>query len=170
MALFRDHGLRLFSHEDREFARSSLILGNRRSSESNMLSARSTNPRMSRVLRGHRMKTDKTLYVASRRAWRSWLSKHHWNRRGVWLVFYKKPGRKSTIDYEESVEEAVCYGWIDGQIKRIDEEKYARRFTPRRPGSIWSESNKRRALKMLHEGKMTQAGRATLPPAILVNG
>jgi uncharacterized protein YdeI (YjbR/CyaY-like superfamily) len=114
------------------------------------------------------MKINQTLYVASRRAWRSWLSKHHKSKKGVWLVFHKKPSSKSTIDYNESVEEAICYGWIDGQIKRIDEEKYARRFTPRRQCSNWSESNKRRALSMLREGKMTQAGRAVLPSEILV--
>ena len=96
------------------------------------------------------------------------MSKHHKSKKGVWLVFRKKPSSKSTIDYNESVEEAICYGWIDGQIKRIDEEKYARRFTPRRQCSNWSESNKRRALSMLREGKMTQAGRAVLPSEILV--
>ena len=96
------------------------------------------------------------------------MSKHHKSKEGVWLVFHKKPSSKSTIDYNESVEEAICYGWIDGQIKRIDEEKYVRRFTPRRQCSNWSESNKRRASSMLREGKMTQAGRAVLPSEILV--
>jgi uncharacterized protein YdeI (YjbR/CyaY-like superfamily) len=115
------------------------------------------------------MKADQKLYVSSRGAWRSWLSKHHKSRKDVWLVFYKKPSRKPTIDYEESVEEAICYGWIDGQIKRIDEEKYALRFTPRRQCSNWSESNRRRALRMLREGKMTQSGKAVLPSEMLVS-
>jgi uncharacterized protein YdeI (YjbR/CyaY-like superfamily) len=56
------------------------------------------------------------------------LSKHHKSRRGIWLVFHKKSSREPSIDYNESVEEAICYGWIDGQIKRIDEQKYVRRF------------------------------------------
>ena len=97
------------------------------------------------------------------------MSKHHKSRKGVWLVFHKKSTRKPTIDYDGSVEEAICYGWIDGQIRRISGKKYVRRFTPRRQRSNWSETNKRRALRMLREGKMTHAGRAVLPPEVLVN-
>ena len=97
------------------------------------------------------------------------MSKHHKSRKGVWLVFYKKASGKQTVDYEQSVEEAICYGWIDGRIQGIDEEKYALRFTPRREGGNWSESNKRRALRMLRERKMTQAGKAVLPSEMLVS-
>lgn len=83
------------------------------------------------------------------------------------MVFYKKLSRKPSIDYDEAVEEALCYGWIDGRIKRMDVERYLLRFTPRRQGSSWSESNKRRALRMLREGKMTQAGLKSLPTEVL---
>jgi len=86
------------------------------------------------------------------------------------LVFYKKLSRKPSIDYDEAVEEALCYGWIDGRIKRMDVERYLLRFTPRRQESSWSESNKRRALRMLREGKMTQAGLKSLPTEVLKRG
>lgn len=116
------------------------------------------------------MNINQTLYVTSRRSWRSWLSKHHRSKRGIWLVFYKKLSRKPSIDYDEAVEEALCYGWIDGRIKRMDVERYLLRFTPRRQESSWSESNKRRALRMLREGKMTQAGLKSLPTEVLKRG
>lgn len=86
------------------------------------------------------------------------------------MVFYKKLSRKPSIDYDEAVEEALCYGWIDGRIKRMDVERYLLRFTPRRQESSWSESNKRRALRMLREGKMTQAGLKSLPTEVLKRG
>jgi uncharacterized protein YdeI (YjbR/CyaY-like superfamily) len=113
------------------------------------------------------MNARQTLYVVSRREWRNWLSGHQKNKEGVWLVFHKKSSGKPTIDYDEAVEEALCYGWIDGQIKHLDEEKYARCFTPRRQRTSWSESNRRRALKMLRQRKMTLAGLRCLPTELL---
>jgi len=82
-------------------------------------------------------------------------------------VFYKKSSRKSAITYDEAVEEALCYGWIDVQKKRIDEERYGLRFTQRRRGSKWSRYNKARGLKMLLAGRMTQAGKVLLPNDVL---
>ena len=100
-------------------------------------------------------------FVASNLAdWRNWLAKNHDSEREVWLVYFKAVKGKTNIDYESSVEEALCFGWIDSIIQKIDEEKYARKFNPRRKGSIWSETNKRRVVKVIREGRMTEAGMA----------
>ncbi len=101
------------------------------------------------------------LYASSREEWRSWLKKNHAKAEEVWLVYYKKHTGKSSINYTDSVEEALCFGWIDGIKKRIDEEKYAHRFTPRKAKSKWSPLNIRLAKKMIVEGKMTQMGLAS---------
>jgi len=114
------------------------------------------------------MNTCQTLHVCSRKEWRRWLSKHYKSKDGIWLVFHRKSSREPTIDYDEAIEEAICFGWIDVQIRRIDDHKHMRRFTPRRHRSNWSDSNKDRALRMLHEGKMTEAGRSVLPLDVLV--
>ena len=90
--------------------------------------------------------------------WRNWLAKNHDREREVWLVYFKAASGKTNIDYEGSVEEALCFGWIDSIIQKIDEEKYARKFNPRRMESKWSETNKRRVLKVIREGRMTEAG------------
>jgi uncharacterized protein YdeI (YjbR/CyaY-like superfamily) len=103
---------------------------------------------------------DKTLYVTNRDDWRRWLKENHSSQREVWLIYYKKHTRKPSIPYEDSVEEALCYGWIDSILKRIDDEKFVRKFTPRNEKSNWSELNKRRAKKMIEKGRMTQAGLA----------
>jgi uncharacterized protein YdeI (YjbR/CyaY-like superfamily) len=109
------------------------------------------------------MEIGETLLVASSEEWRAWLAQHHAERKEIWLVYYKKNSGKSGISYEESVEEALCFGWIDGTNKGIDGEKYAGRFTPRRPKSPWSASNLARVARLLREGKMTEAGLAALP-------
>jgi uncharacterized protein YdeI (YjbR/CyaY-like superfamily) len=98
------------------------------------------------------------LCASSRKEWRSWLKKNHTKVKEVWLVYYKKHTGKPSISYTGSVEEALCFGWIDGIKKRIDEEKYAHRFTPRKAKSKWSPLNVRLAKKMINEGKMTQSG------------
>jgi uncharacterized protein YdeI (YjbR/CyaY-like superfamily) len=112
------------------------------------------------------MDIGKTLTVKNRLQWRRWLAKHHADTKEIWLVYYKKGSGKSGITYEESVLEGVAYGWIEGQIKSIDEISYAARFTPRRPSSNWSDSNIARAKKMLAEGLMAEPGLATLPKSI----
>ena len=98
--------------------------------------------------------------------WRRWLVKHHNGKKEIWVVYYKKASGKSGISYDESVEEALAYGWIDGLTKRIDEASYACRFTPRKPKSNWSESNIARVKKLLAEGRMAEPGLATLPESI----
>ena len=100
----------------------------------------------------------KEVHFKNRKEWRGWLSENHDKETGVWLVFLKKEIDKPTIEYEDSVEEALCFGWIDSIIKKIDEEKYARKFTPRKPDSRWSELNKKRVEKMIQAGLMTPFG------------
>ena len=100
----------------------------------------------------------KTLRVETRDAWRDWLAEYHESEAEVWLVFLKSHTGQPNVPYDEAVEEALCFGWIDSLIKRLDDARYARRFTPRRSGSVWSETNKKRAEKMITEGLMTDAG------------
>jgi uncharacterized protein YdeI (YjbR/CyaY-like superfamily) len=96
--------------------------------------------------------------VANRDEWRDWLVKNHGCAKYVWLVYFKRHTGRLSVSYEDSVEEAICFGWIDGVIKRIDDERCARKFMPRKSGSRWSESNKKRAEKMMKAGRMTEAG------------
>jgi uncharacterized protein YdeI (YjbR/CyaY-like superfamily) len=96
--------------------------------------------------------------AASREEWRSWLMQNRSTVEEVWLVYYKKHTGKPSISYIDSLEEALCFGWIDGIKRRIDEEKYAHRFTPRKLNSKWSERNVRLAKKMIEECKMTPSG------------
>lgn len=100
--------------------------------------------------------------ISDRRGWRAWLEKNHGAEREVWLVFYKKHTGKVCISYDAAVEEALCFGWIDSIVKRIDEEKFVRKFTPRKAGSGWSESNKERAERMMRLGRMTESGLAQI--------
>lgn len=101
----------------------------------------------------------------NRDAWRAWLTQNHARANELWLVLYKKHTRKPTVAYDDAVEEALCFGWIDGIVKTIDDEKYAIRFSPRRRGSIWSEPNKRRVAKMIAQGRMTEIGLAKVEEA-----
>jgi uncharacterized protein YdeI (YjbR/CyaY-like superfamily) len=106
----------------------------------------------------------RTLYLKDRRAWRAWLAKHHNKQTEVWLRYYKKDSGKPRIPYDDAVEEALCFGWIDGMVKRVDDACYGQRFTPRKPGSQWAPSNIRRMRKLKREGKMTAAGLAVYQP------
>lgn len=109
------------------------------------------------------MDIGETLYVTDRDEFRKWLINHHQTKKEIWLVQYKKATKKPSINYVEAVEEAICFGWIDGFEKGMDSERYATRFSPRRPKSNWTNTNKDRARKMIAEGRMTPAGRVTLP-------
>ena len=108
------------------------------------------------------MKITETFHARNRDEWRAWLDKNHAAKTEVWLVFYKQHTGRSSIPYEDAVEEALCFGWIDSVIQRIDDKKYGLKFTPRRDGSKWSALNKRRVAKMIQEGRMTEAGLAKL--------
>ena len=102
----------------------------------------------------------RTLHVTNRKDWRAWLEKHHESETEVWLTFYKKHTGQSRIPYDDAVEEALCFGWIDSIVKRIDDEKYAQKFTPRRDTSKWSDLNKQRVRALIRDGRMTKAGLA----------
>jgi len=99
------------------------------------------------------------LHFSGRAAWRSWLERNHATQSGVWLVFYK-PGKGLT--YDEAVEEALCFGWIDSLIKRLDAERYLRKFTPRTSTGHWSAINLERIRRLKRAGRMTPAGLAKL--------
>ncbi|HEX9614305.1 MAG TPA: YdeI/OmpD-associated family protein [Bacteroidota bacterium] len=129
------------------------------------------------------MNITKTLYVTTRAEWRRWLGKNHSSAKEIWLIFYRKASGKKRIPYNDAVEEALCYGWIDSISKGIDGSKWGQRFTPRRRRSFWSEMNKERVQRLIRKGKMTRAGllafhgngniakgapaRWTIPPDIL---
>jgi len=104
------------------------------------------------------METTRELYLTNREEWREWLRENHGTKKEVWLIYYKEHTGKPRIPYEDAVEEALCFGWIDSTVKKIDDEKFAQKFTPRKSSSRWSKTNKRRATKMIKEGKMTEAG------------
>ena len=104
------------------------------------------------------METTRELHVTNRKEWREWLRENHGTKKEVWLIYYKEHTGKPRIPYEDAVEEALCFGWIDSTVKKIDDEKFAQKFTPRKGNSRWSETNKKRAKRMIKEGKMTEAG------------
>lgn len=103
------------------------------------------------------------VHFEEREAWRAWLKENHAELKEVWLVFYKKHTERATVSYDEAVEEALCFGWIDSIIKRLDEDRYAQKFTPRRERSKWSASNLARVERMIAAGRMTDAGLAKIP-------
>ena len=113
------------------------------------------------------MEIGETIYVTTSDEFRKWLLKNHRTKKEIWLVQYKKATKKPSINYVDAVEEALCFGWIDGLEKSMDAERYALRFSPRRPKSNWTNTNKERARKMIAEGRMTPAGRAALPPDVI---
>ena len=104
------------------------------------------------------MKLGKTLYVTDRKAWRSWLAKNHNREKEIWLIYYRKSSGKLRISYNDAVEEALCFGWIDSTVKPIDNDMFAQRFTPRKKGSVLSQMNKERVREMIDKKKMTKAG------------
>src|SRR5690349_5809492 len=104
------------------------------------------------------MELGETLYVTNRKQWRSWLSKNHKTKKEIWLVYYRKDSGKPRIPYNDAVEEALCYGWIDSTYKPVDAESHAQRFSPRRKGSPVSPMNKERIRRLIAKKKMTRAG------------
>ena len=107
----------------------------------------------------------KTLHVTNREDWRAWLEENHDKEKQVWLIFYKKHTGQPRVPYDDAVEEALCFGWIDSIVKRIDDEKYAQKFTPRKDSSKWSDLNKKRVEKMIRQGRMTETGLAKIDAA-----
>jgi uncharacterized protein YdeI (YjbR/CyaY-like superfamily) len=108
------------------------------------------------------MDIGKTLYVTDRRKWRAWLKKHHETETEIWLVFPNKASGKKRLPYNDAVEEALCFGWIDSIVKKHSPDSAAQRFTPRRKGSPLSEMNKARIRRLHEAGQMEPAGLATI--------
>ncbi|MFC2164551.1 YdeI family protein [Acidobacteriota bacterium] len=104
----------------------------------------------------------KLLHVTYRAKWRDWLKKHYKSEREVWLVFYKKHTGKPRILYNDAVEEALCFGWIDSTVRRIDEDRYAQRFSVRNPKTPYSQSNKERLKKLIKQSKVSKEVLVTL--------
>jgi uncharacterized protein YdeI (YjbR/CyaY-like superfamily) len=105
------------------------------------------------------------LDVRSRQQWRAWLQKHHASSPGIWFVFYKKHAAMTSIPYEDAVREALCFGWIDSLVKRLDDDRFALKFTPRKPASKWSDTNRKRWAELDAAGVLAPAGRAAAPTA-----
>lgn len=106
------------------------------------------------------MEIGKTLYVKDRVKWRAWLERNHTKAKEIWLISYKKHTGKLSVPYDDAVEEALCFGWIDSINKRVDDDRTAQRYTPRREKSNLSETNRERIHRLITEGRMTEAGLA----------
>lgn len=100
----------------------------------------------------------KTVFFTSREKFRAWLEKHHADRTELWIGFYKKTSGRRSVSYDEAVEEALCFGWIDGVRQRVDDLSYRQRFTPRTPKSYWSAINVTRAAELIKGKRMAPAG------------
>jgi uncharacterized protein YdeI (YjbR/CyaY-like superfamily) len=112
------------------------------------------------------MPTDlEELIVPHAKAWRAWLARHHARSAGVWLVLHKLGGTVTALTYDQALDEALCFGWIDGQVARRDDESYRQRFTPRKAKSTWSARNVAHVARLEAEGKMHDAGRAAVEAA-----
>jgi len=105
----------------------------------------------------------KTFDAGTVERWRKWLEKHHDSESEVWLIFHKKHTRKPSVAYKDALDEALCYGWIDSLIKRIDDDRYARKFTPRKPDSNWSSVNIKRYNELKALKRLAAPGRARSP-------
>jgi uncharacterized protein YdeI (YjbR/CyaY-like superfamily) len=105
----------------------------------------------------------KALEARSRAQWHAWLQKHHASVAEIWLVFHKRHTGGKGIDREASIEEALCFGWIDSLVRRLDDERYAVKFTPRKPDSRWSDVNRRRYASLEKRGLLMPPGRANAP-------
>lgn len=112
------------------------------------------------------MNVTRTLYVHRTLDWRAWLKKNQAKAKEVWLIYYKKGSGKPRLPYNDAVNEALCFGWIDSTVKSLGPDRFCQRFTPRRKGSPCSELNKHRAIRMIREGRMTPAGLAALEGAL----
>ncbi|MBL7167088.1 YdeI/OmpD-associated family protein [Candidatus Bathyarchaeota archaeon] len=101
----------------------------------------------------------------TRSEWRSWLEENHTREKGIWLTLYKKGSKLEGLRYDEAVEEAICFGWIDGKMQSVDDDKFRQWFSPRRGNSVWSKLNRRRAERMMEARLMAEAGYAEVEKA-----
>ena len=106
-----------------------------------------------------------TFFAPDAAAWREWLASHYADRSEIWLVMLKRHVDEPSISQLEAVEEALCYGWIDGHLRRIDDRSHALRFTPRKPQSEWAQSNKDRVERLIAAGRMAPPGLAAVAVA-----
>jgi uncharacterized protein YdeI (YjbR/CyaY-like superfamily) len=104
-----------------------------------------------------------TLEVRNRQHWRTWLRVNHTKSPGIWLIFYKKHTGRTSVPYEDAVREALCFGWIDSLIRRLDDDRFALKITPRKPTSKWSDSNRKRWAELKEAGLLAKAGEAAAP-------
>src|SRR5262245_59776325 len=100
----------------------------------------------------------KTLRVETLDQWRDWLDAHHASESEIWLVVYKQRTGVASIDYKDALDEALCFGWIDSLVRRLDDRRFARTFTPRRPDSRWSDINRQRYAELQASGRLKPAG------------
>jgi len=112
------------------------------------------------------MEVTEVLYPKSRAEWRDWLQKHHQQKAEVWVQTFRKATGKASLAYEDLVQEALCFGWIDGSVKKYDEESMVQRVTPRRKKTSLSELNRQRIWKLQAQGLMTAAGLAPIQDQI----
>lgn len=110
---------------------------------------------------------DNSIHPKTREEWRAWLEQHHARNEGVWLIRYKKTTGKAQLDYEEAVEEALCFGWIDSKPNKLDDERSLLWFAPRKSGTGWSKLNKERVERLIEQGLMMPAGLAKVEAAKL---
>ena len=113
-----------------------------------------------------RVKPIETLEARSRDEWRKWLQENHDSRSEIWLVFYKRSSGVVSLGYGDAVEEALCFGWIDSLVRRLDEARYARKFTPRKAGSRWSTINRRRYADLKSCGLLAAPGLKRAPTSL----
>jgi len=104
-------------------------------------------------------------YFPGRKEWRKWLESNHDSNNGIWLIYYKKHTGIPRVHYDDAVEEALCFGWIDSTVKKLDEERYMQKFTQRKDKSNWSELNKKRVAKLIKLGLMTESGMVKIKAA-----
>ena len=108
-------------------------------------------------------KAIQTIELRTRQEWRAWLEDHHSSESEIWLVFHKRHAGVDEISYDDAVEEALCFGWIDSLVRRLDEDRYARKLTPRKPDSRWSTINRRRYADLKARGLLAAAGLERAP-------
>jgi len=108
------------------------------------------------------VKPENLLYTSDRKEWRAWLRGHYKSADEVWLVYFKKGSGKARISYNDAVEEALCFGWIDSTVRSLDEERFAQRFSPRKPNSKYSPANKERLRQLVARRKVHKTVLATL--------
>ena len=101
---------------------------------------------------------ENSLFFTNREDWRFWLKENYDKENHVWLTLFKKKFQKKGMTLKDAVEEAICFGWIDGKLKRMDNERFILRFSPRKAKSVWSKINKERAQRLIKSGRMTEAG------------